>query len=342
MRVKDFYQQAAVLLLLLFVSCPASLQAEMSKQTVSITGNVQNEIQICMEDLRNFQGVRAQLNDITNSNRFKGVFSCLGVPLKTLLKTAGISKDDSGFSKPVDLGILIKNPHGKQVALSWGEVFYSDAGSVLLAYQSQPIIPHHDCSSSPNPEKCKSKRNKLKREVEMPRLIVSDDRHSNRCLEGVTEIEVIDFEWENAGDESNNRLYSPSISFVREQGKGKIQDLSGLASTRKAFVHTVGEGRGYHGSVTYIGYILRDMLKKKGVDYKPGSFLLVSAPDGYRSVLSLGEIFLSPEGKRTILASARNGEKLKKGGKYYMIIPADNMADRWVKAVQSMRVVKTD
>ena len=342
MRVKDFCLQSAVLLLLLFVFSPASLRAEMPKQTVSIAGNVQNELELCMEDLKNFQGVRAQLNDITSSNKFKGVFSCLGVPLKTLLETAGIRKEDSGFSKDTDLGILIENSDGRQVALSWGEVFYSDSGSVLLAYQSKPIIPHHGCSSSPNPEKCESRRNKLKREVEMPRLIVADDRHSNRCLEGVTEIEVIDFAWKDPGSQSTDRLYSPSISLVWQQGKKKIKELSRFSSPRDAFVHTVGEGRGYHGSVTYSGYSLRDLLKEKGLAYNPGKFLLVSAPDGYRSLLSLGEIFLSPAGKRTILASARNGEKLKKSGKYYLIIPADGMADRWVKAVQRIRVVEMD
>jgi len=66
------------------------------------------------------------------------------------------------------------------------------------------------------------------------------------------------------------------------------------------------------------------------------SAFLVSAPDGYRSVLSFGEVFLSPAGERILLVDTINNEPVKENGKFIMMPPDDVMADRWIKAVSKI------
>jgi hypothetical protein len=66
---------------------------------------------------------------------------------------------------------------------------------------------------------------------------------------------------------------------------------------------------------------------------------MVSAPDGYRSLFSYGEVFLDPAGERPIIADRINNEPLITGGKFFLVVPDDLMADRWVKAVEAVDVI---
>jgi hypothetical protein len=67
--------------------------------------------------------------------------------------------------------------------------------------------------------------------------------------------------------------------------------------------------------------------------------LLISAPDGYRSLYSYGEIFLAPEGDRVMVADRIDDQTIKKGGKFRIVCPDDLMSDRTVKAVQKVEVI---
>jgi hypothetical protein len=77
------------------------------------------------------------------------------------------------------------------------------------------------------------------------------------------------------------------------------------------------------------------------LDVKPdlSQVFLVSAPDGYRSLFSYGEVFLDPAGGRVILADRSNGKPLKRGGKFFLAPPDDLMADRDVKAVEKIELI---
>ena len=98
----------------------------------------------------------------------------------------------------------------------------------------------------------------------------------------------------------------------------------------------MGEGKGYHGTHDVSGASFKDVLA--GFLSKPGldSAFLVSAPDGYRSILSFGEVFLSPAGERILLVDTINNEPVKENGKFIMMPPDDVMADRWIKAVSKI------
>jgi hypothetical protein len=80
------------------------------------------------------------------------------------------------------------------------------------------------------------------------------------------------------------------------------------------------------------------MKKALGTEADLDTVFLLSAPDGYRALLSYGELFQTLSGDR-ILISDRNDKPAKKGGLFNLIIPDDLMADRWVYAVDKIEVI---
>ncbi|HMB31226.1 MAG TPA: molybdopterin-dependent oxidoreductase [Desulfohalobiaceae bacterium] len=127
---------------------------------------------------------------------------------------------------------------------------------------------------------------------------------------------------------------------IKGQVKKKliIKDVQDYTQKKeKITLHQVGE-RGYHGTKTFTGFSFKQVLKKAQLPALLDSAILISSPDGYRSLLSYGEVFLSARGDRMLLANRLNNEKINPGGKYMFLIPDDFMADRWVKAVSNIQI----
>lgn len=323
--------------ILCIIITAASARAESGPGPVlKITGALKSPISLTLDDLRKFQTVECQRNDVTSGKKFHGVFNFQGVPLRTLLETATVSKTDKNFKKPVDMAVIVRNPQTR-VALSWGEVFYLNPSEVFIAWSGTPIMPHKSCKSCHPPEVFEPVMARYHRDVTYPRLILTADQYTDRCLEGITEIEVVEFDWTD-GEKPADPLYSPGFRVI---GAGLAEtaftDLAkdGLSPVQ-ADIYTVGEGKGFHGIPFYSGFSFVDVLKKAGVTPDLAAVFRVSAQDNYRSVFSWGEIFLNPDGKRMLLADQENGKPIEKGGRYYLIAPDDLMADRWVKAVQTI------
>lgn len=307
---------------------------------LSLNGCVKYELELSLSDLNSFQSIQVQRNEITSDLDFRGVFNYKMVPLKNILKLAEVSKKDSEFNKPVDLALLVRNANNKKVALSWGEVFFKDSAQVGVAYASEPILPHKDCSSCHKPEKFKPRLEQYQRKIGFPKLILTQDHHSDRCLENITDINVIDLEPEIKSQEVE-KLYSEKFLVTDQNGYKLSSTELEIDNMPKRTVHInqVGEGKGYHGSNSYTGPSLRSILNHTGLEYDLNTVFLVASPDGYRSVLSYWEVFHTPAGKRIILAVEKNKKSLKESGKYFLILPEDLMADRWVKAVSEIQIL---
>jgi precorrin-4 methylase len=101
----------------------------------------------------------------------------------------------------------------------------------------------------------------------------------------------------------------------------------------------VGDGAGYHGLESYGGVLLSELLNKAGVTPDINQGIIVSAPDGYRTFLSCGEVFLSSRGKGIMVADKMADKSLTKGGKFKLILPDDLSADRTIKAVSNIEVL---
>ncbi|OGP53194.1 MAG: hypothetical protein A2Y65_01000 [Deltaproteobacteria bacterium RBG_13_52_11] len=309
-----------------------------SSPAISITGAVRQPLNLGLEDLQRFETVTVRLNEVTMERQYNGAFYFRGVQLKTLLELASVQKEEAGFSKQIDLAILVRNKDGKQVVLSWGEVFYSNPSEVVLAFSSAPIIPHTDCNRCHGPEVYKKWLNVLSRTVGYPKLVITNDFYTDRSLENVTNIEVVDLHLKMENKKIED-LFSPGFTVTGDV-KRKL-NIVNLHSYQRvdALAKMIGDGAGYHGLESYGGVLLSELLKKAGVSPDVNKGIIVSAPDGYRTLLSCGEVYLSSRGKTIMVADKMANQPLTKGGKFKLILPDDLAADRTIKAVSNIEVV---
>jgi precorrin-4 methylase len=89
----------------------------------------------------------------------------------------------------------------------------------------------------------------------------------------------------------------------------------------------------------FSGAPLSELLKKAGVTPDLNKVFLISAPDGYRSLLSYGEIFLSSYGKDITIADRESNQPIQTNGKFVLVLPDSLAADGSVKAVSKIEVI---
>jgi hypothetical protein len=87
------------------------------------------------------------------------------VPLRTLLETAFVAKEESAYNKAIDLAVLVRNSEGQEVALSWGEIFYKNSYDIIIASSATPISTPHDCSSCHKPEETEPRMKQFDRKI---------------------------------------------------------------------------------------------------------------------------------------------------------------------------------
>jgi hypothetical protein len=324
-----------VLALVAFFFIPLYCSAREASPSLTVKGLVEQPLKLNLDDLEVFSSITVQLNEIMKDGGFQGNFYYRGVPLRSLLETARIQKKRKNFFKGIDLALAVRNKAGKQVVLSWGEIFYRNPATIVIATSAQPIMPHGDCKACHDAEFTKRWLAPLHRKVGFPKLVVTSDTWSDRSLDHVTEIEVVDLK-PDLPTQKVKELYSPEFEVA---GPGTtsvtVKDLSSFSRIRTR-VSTVGEGKGYHGTHDVSGAPFKAVVERQVSKVDLNSAFLVSAPDGYRSVLSFGEVFLSPAGERILLVDTIDNEPTKENGKFIMMPPDDVMADRWIKAVSKI------
>jgi precorrin-4 methylase len=309
-----------------------------SPPAISITGAVRQPLNLTMEDLARFEPVGVRLNEVTMDKNYHGAFNYSGVPLRTLLEVASVQKEETDFSKLIDLAIVIRNKDGKQIVLSWGEVFYKNPSEIIIASSAAPIMPMRKCQDCHAPEVYQKWLEPLKRRIELPKLVITNDFYTDRSLEGIVGIEVRDLH-PGMASKKLPELFSPQFSIT-----GAVDQILNIAdisaySRREVTDKQIGDGRGYHGLRTFQGVSLLGLLQKAGIGTDLNTVMLVSAPDGYRSLVTYGELSLSQSGRNIIIADNVDDEPMKKNGKFSLVIPDDLSADRMVKAVDKIEVI---
>jgi precorrin-4 methylase len=311
---------------------------ELYAASLSITGTVKQPLNLSLEDLSGFQNIRVQLNEILKDGSYRGAWFYQGVPLRTLLETVSVEKEETAFSKKIDLAVMVRNGEGQEIALSWGEIFYKNSTDVIIATSATPIKPHHDCSSCHKSDVSDRYMKQFERRIGFPKLVVASDGYADRSIENVVSIEVVDPAPAMPADKSA-KLFSPGFTVA---GKVKqelnIGDLSGFPRKDMKVIH-MGEGKGYHGIDNYSGVLLNSILDKAGIDSNLSSIFLISAPDGYRSAFSYGEVFLNRVEDNLLIADTRNRKPIEEGGKFVFVPSDDLMSDRDVKSVKQIEVI---
>jgi DMSO/TMAO reductase YedYZ molybdopterin-dependent catalytic subunit len=327
---------------------PAPLAPASPKQTslLSVSGSVERPLTLSSEDLAQFPTVTARLNDVHLDGAFHGVFRYTGVPLRLLLDQAGIVKKGGLFNRDLDLAIVVRNAKGQAAVLSWGEVFYRNAAEILLAHTAEPIFPHKPCENCHSEEEARPWRAPLERTVPMPKLVATRDFTTERCLESVTSIEIVALGADHGLHVEKGKgpkpLYAPSIEIRKaEELHATIESLEGYAR-RDARVIQAGDGTGFHGFKSFEGTSLKEILTRLSIEPDPAGALLLSAPDGYRVLLSNAEALTVIDAELMILADRKDGQPEPDGGAFHLVIPTDLSADRWLKSVARIDVLRAD
>lgn len=325
------------LILLLFISLP--MKAWCDAPTITIAGLVKHPLTLTMNDLAKFQPVTARINHISGKGSFHGVFNTQGVPLRNLLELAQVEKEFSSYTKPVDLAILVRDKNGNKVTLAWGEVFYRNPADVTIAYASAPVMPHNaNCASCHTSAFTKPYTDQLARRVGLPKLVMAKDFDADRSLEDVVSIEVINLTPKLSA--TKKKVESPSPRIVISGLNENPATIFSLPPSPRVSVtmNTVGDGRGFHGRNVFSGVPLSEIMAAVGMKPDLQSILVISSPDGYQSSVSWGELILSPQGQRIIIADEVDGKPLEKNGKFMLVLPDDLAADREVKMVSKIEI----
>jgi hypothetical protein len=323
---------------LLFVLMLSASGWTASSKVITIAGAVKQPLDLSPEDLNKFTQVRVRLNEVTRDNNFHGSFYYRGVPLSALLELADVQKVGTDFFKAIDLAIVVRSKDGKQIVLSWGEVFYRNPSEIIVAVSAEPILPHKSCQSCHKPEVYQPRLDQMKRQIKFPKLVVANDFYTDRSLEEISSIEVLDLH-PKIDAKKVKELYSPV--FVITGAAKQNMSITELSSYphKEILVKQVGDGKGYHGLRKFEGVPVADLLNKAGIGPDLNTVFLVSAADGYRSLLSYGELLLSSYGQNIVIADGAGGQSLRENGKFILVLADDLSADRWVKAVEKIEVI---
>jgi hypothetical protein len=330
--------------MLLLMVCFLFIAMSVSASTVlNITGEVRQPLSIDVADLDRFQTVQVQLNEVLKDKTYKGAFFYRGVALRALLDVASIEKKAKTSSKGIDLAIKITNREGKSVVLSWGEIYYRNSLDIIIATEATPIKPHKSCAKCHTDEKYyKPYLDVLDRKIEFPKLVVASDGYAERSIEDVTSIEVIDpahSEVNKSGNSGTEKLFSPSFAITGSVKKEMtLTDLSKYPRKELRMIH-MGEGKGFHGIGDYSGPTLKTLIEEAGVNNDLTTVFIVTAPDGYRSLFSYGEVFLNRGNDSLLIADKINGKAIDEEGKFFLVPCDDIMSDRDVKSVEKIEVI---
>ncbi|MBN2332142.1 MAG: hypothetical protein JXO49_08660 [Deltaproteobacteria bacterium] len=323
-----------------------SLEAsEMANQAMTLQGAVRQELTIQTEALADFESQTVQFNDLSRDGTNRGIIHYRGVPLRILLELAGIAKADQGFNKLVDLAVVVENNNGQKIALSWGEIFFRLPGNVLIAYTGTPLQPGHlNCGRCHEKEVYEPRLAVQQRTIAYPKLLITGDRWADRALEGVTKITVVELP-PQPGNRKLDPLYAPETLITGAVAKPMtVTSLPADLPRQEIKAFPVGEGRLYHGpgECTFSGVAFQDLIARSSPTADLNTVIMAWAPDGYRSLFSLGELQLGRDGDRMLFADQREGKQLHKNGRFVLVSPADLMADRWLKAVGRIEIISLD
>jgi hypothetical protein len=314
--------------------------AAKSPAAVTITGLVRQPLRLGLGDLRAFDAVSVRRVD-HRTEGFFGDFEFRGVPLAVLLSLAGPRKESSSFMRPTDLAIVVRNDSGKRALFSYGELLFRAPSDVVLAFDAEPVIPRRSCDSCHANRSAHPWREALNRKPVLPRIVASRDLDADRSLEGVTSIEVVEL-FSPAPQPKGKSQPAPSQSVEVREGTVAIATTHSLDSYPRHSVHAleVGDAMGYHGEVRCEGSLLTDVLVASKAPSGPDIGYVIAATDGFRALLSSAELFSTVQPPPILIVDRCNGQSLGKEGNFKVIVANDTIAERWVKSVAAINIVR--
>lgn len=329
MKKSVFFAVVAVFFLVHFCLRGASANEIQDNPCLSLSGLVRFPIHFTLSTLADFPQRKIRVTEVKSDttipeDRWYQTYWYYGVPLSQLLEMAHVWKQDVDFKRLMDLAVIVRGKEGRTV-LSWPEVCNTDASGIMIALRSEPVPP--------------LTKKALNQEI-FPRLVFCDDFYADRFVDGVFNIEVVSPSPPRPFNKGKH-VVTPQMTITGDIPEPVvIKDLSRYGKT-KVISKQSGHDTGYFGVVTYSGAALLEILDKEGIKLDSNTVIIATSSEGYRACISYGELALSPGGERIILADRSKGKTLGEFGKFNLIFPDDFNADRWVKTVDSLEIIRS-
>ena len=300
----------------------------------------------------------------TPEGHYRCALEVEGYALRDILDRVGIKKVDDGFNLPLDTFISVKGRTGASALFSYSETFLAGDSGPLLASRTRLLLPHHheplQANNDPTILRTAAERAALDLHacaschaasaapaLSLPQgwlLISPSDGFGGRFVEDVTEVSV-----GQTGLIVKDTRDSTKAAFV-DVPKVVAPDgaVSPLTPERYQAVPqrawkdaAIGMGMGFRGEHEWrgaeLGLLLRPLLPASADPRQ--LWILVTAEDGYRVLLSGSEVFAAPDGRGVFLADWRDGKPLGPGSVRYHVVPRpDFFTDCEVRMVKEIRI----
>jgi hypothetical protein len=303
--------------------------------SIAVRGAVNKQLNLSVPDLKKMAPFHVEKVTLLEEKKLPedpekliaGLASYKGVLLRDVLERAGMK-----YVRKFEPGVYVRvtGRDGKQVAFSFGEVFYSSIGrSIVLAYERDEKVIGGQGGA-----------------VE---LVVSTDLRSGRRIADVQEIVVerVDVELKAYEDRAKKIGRPPSTKALftdKSRGVSKevsIEDFKGLPIIPMGEVVMNGDCEGFKGVFSFEGPSLRAFLERMGITASGADYnrlVLLSSESGYCATFSLGEIFGSRFQDNIIVAVKRNGSPLDFDGFARSVVREDSLGGRSVRCINRIEI----
>lgn len=345
------------------LACLLLAAAATSQAQVRVTGSVKTALTVDQTVASSVARSTEKIRIAKPDGQYRATVEASGASLWSLLDQAGVEKKTpDGFNRPIDLLVVVKGRQGHEALFSVGELQMGlEGGRVLLADRLRLVMPHHHDEVPPLaepdgwleataraaltvPEGCVSCHAEKKLPaVDLPRgvcLVAAGDPWPPRFVEDVVEVSVRQVGASVPAHMKKGATAGPTVSLVRLDGSAMALHPAALAALGQAsFADAAfGMGRGFHGLHAWSGVPLARVVAAN----VPANanldrlWVLVTAADGYRTVLSGRELFAGV--RDALLATSEDGQPLGERGPMRLVVPADFYVDRSVHSVQEIRL----
>jgi hypothetical protein len=280
--------------------------------SLEVSGATEKVYKFNSSSLNAFASAYLRTKEVGADGKFQGTYRYTGIPVMNILEGIAPKKPEGAtFDRPLDMVVTFISSDNKQSHFSYGEVTMTDdTNPVMLAYSRTELLPTK--SKDPNEP---YKWNIHKGDVKGLRLICPGDSDTSRYLDDVVKIVVREIDVDNSilpVMKKGEKCKSDSVKVV-EGGKLTALTLSGVEMRSIKNRVRTGHGQGYKGIVSAQGYDLISLLKKNFQGSDHSDYFLFVACDGYRTLLSGREIFLTEAGKNMMIITEVDGKKQSAG-----------------------------